>query len=42
MLIYKNYSKWRKKYTKLKHEIFYTKFLIKKSYTIFSKNYTQN
>ena len=29
MLIYKSYNNRRKKYTKLNHEIFYTKFLIK-------------
>ena len=37
MLIYECYKKWRKKYTKLNHEIFYTAFFIKKSYTMFRK-----
>ena len=34
MLIFKSYTKWKKKYTKFNHEIFYTKFLIKKIYQI--------
>ena len=39
---HQNYTKLSiKKYTKLNDEIFYTKFLIKKGYTIFRKNYTK-
>ena len=48
ILIYKSYNKWRKRYTKPSHEIFYTKFLIRKvtphpeRITRKTKNFTPN